>query len=105
MIAKKLQTAKNIPRTDSIQRLAKFWDAHDLTDFEDELVEVTKRVFDREAVLRIHLSPKDAKKVKTIAKSKGLDSPELIRRWVLGKVRTQGSGVQISKLPRTNRLP
>ena len=28
---------KNIPKTDSIQELAHFWDTHDLTDFEDEL--------------------------------------------------------------------
>ena len=30
----------NIPQTDSIQELARFWDTHDLTDFEDELEEV-----------------------------------------------------------------
>ena len=29
-----------IPKTDSIQELARFWDTHDLTDFEGELVEV-----------------------------------------------------------------
>jgi hypothetical protein len=29
-----------LPRTDSIQELAEFWDTHDLTDFEDELEEV-----------------------------------------------------------------
>jgi cystathionine gamma-lyase len=34
-----------IPKTDSIQELAEFWDAHDLTDFEDELEEVPERVF------------------------------------------------------------
>ena len=36
----------NIPQTDSIQELADFWDTHDLTDFEDELEEVTEPVFD-----------------------------------------------------------
>jgi len=25
---------RKLPRTDSIQKLAKFWDTHDLTDFE-----------------------------------------------------------------------
>ena len=29
-----------IPHTDSIAELARFWDTHDLTDFEDELEEV-----------------------------------------------------------------
>ncbi len=36
-----------IPQTDSIQRLAQFWDTHDLTDFDDELEEVTETVFER----------------------------------------------------------
>jgi hypothetical protein len=26
-----------LPQTDSIEELAKFWDAHDLIDFEDQL--------------------------------------------------------------------
>lgn len=34
-----------LPKTDSIQKLAEFWDSHDLTDFEDELEEVTEPVF------------------------------------------------------------
>lgn len=36
-----------LPQTDSIQELAQFWDASDLTDFEDELEEVTEPVFER----------------------------------------------------------
>jgi hypothetical protein len=34
-----------IPETDSIQGLAKFWDTHDLADFEDQLEEVVEPVF------------------------------------------------------------
>ena len=37
---------KIIPKTDSIQELAHFWDTHDLTDFEDELEEVSEPVFE-----------------------------------------------------------
>ena len=33
---------QHLPKTDSIQELAQFWDTHDLTDFEDELEEVTE---------------------------------------------------------------
>jgi hypothetical protein len=43
---KPMKTSK-LPRTDSIQELAKFWDTHDLTDFEGELEEVTEPVFVR----------------------------------------------------------
>jgi hypothetical protein len=35
-----------IPETDSVEELARFWDTHDLTDFEDELEEVSEPVFD-----------------------------------------------------------
>ena len=40
-----------ILQTDSIQQLAEFWDAHDLTDFEEGLEEVTEPVFERETVV------------------------------------------------------
>jgi hypothetical protein len=36
---------KKLPKTDSVQKLARFWDKHDLTEFERELEEVTERVF------------------------------------------------------------
>ena len=36
---------QRLPQTDSIQELAHFWDTHDLTDFEDELEEVTEPIF------------------------------------------------------------
>ena len=35
-----------LPKTDSIEDLARFWDTHDLTDFEDQLEEVTEPVFE-----------------------------------------------------------
>ena len=39
--------ASKLPQTDSIQELAQFWDAHDLTDFAEELEEVADPVFMR----------------------------------------------------------
>ena len=46
---------KNIPQTDSIQELADFWDTHDLTDFEDELEEVSESVFDTSVSVKLEL--------------------------------------------------
>jgi hypothetical protein len=40
-----------LPKTDSILKLAEFWDTHDLTDFEDELEEVTEPVFARDSTI------------------------------------------------------
>jgi predicted DNA binding CopG/RHH family protein len=75
-----------IPQTDSIQELAQFWDAHDLTDFEDQLEEVTEPIFERETVLQIHLPAQEASTVKEIAKAKGVAYTDLLREWVLEKI-------------------
>ena len=80
--------AHKLPQTDSIEALAKFWNTHDLTDFEDQLEEVTEPVFERqsETVMKIHLQPQEAETVKRIAESKGIDQEALIREWVLEKL-------------------
>ena len=50
---------QRIPETDSIEELAAFWDTHDLTDFEDQLEEVTELVFfrGRPSIVEISLRP------------------------------------------------
>ena len=79
---------QEIPQTDSIEELAQFWDTHDLVDFEGQLEEVTEPVFERGSVVKIHLQPKELEEVKKAAKSKGVDSEELIREWVLEKIQS-----------------
>lgn len=80
------KSMNNIPQTDSIQELARFWDTHDLTDFDDELEEVAEPVFEREAVVRVQLEPDEIETLNEIAKAKGVGSAELIREWVLEKI-------------------
>ncbi len=77
---------EKIPQTDSIKKLARFWDEHDLTDFEEQLEEVDQPVFERDTVVRIHLRAEEAEALKRIADSKGVDSADLIRQWVVEKV-------------------
>lgn len=36
---------QQLPQIDSIQELAQFWDTHHLTDFDDDLKEVSEPVF------------------------------------------------------------
>ena len=48
-----------IPRTDSIEELARFWDTHDLTEYEDELEEVPGPVFERETVVNVRLPARE----------------------------------------------
>jgi predicted DNA binding CopG/RHH family protein len=71
------------PKTDSIQELAEFWDTHDLTDFEDELKEVTEPVFVRGTSIKVPLKSGEVKAVEQLAQAKGVSREELVRAWVL----------------------
>ena len=82
----KMKTAEALPQTDSIQELAEFWDKHDLTDFEDDLEEVTEPVFVPRTAIRLDLEPTEAEAVRNIAEAKGVADAELIRRWVREKI-------------------
>jgi predicted DNA binding CopG/RHH family protein len=75
-----------LPQTDSIQELARFWDTHDVTDFEDELEEVGERVFKRNTGITVHLESDDAKAVREMARLRGVPDSELIRAWVLERI-------------------
>ena len=77
---------RRLPQTDSIQELARFWDTHDLTDFEDQLEEVAEPAFERQTVIPLNLDSSEAEAVKRIAKAKGLAEVELIRGWVREKI-------------------
>lgn len=75
-----------LPKTDSIQKLAEFWDTHDLTDFEGELEEVTEPVFVRGTAIKVPLDSREVKAVEQMAQAKGVSREELIRAWVLQKL-------------------
>jgi hypothetical protein len=82
----KPMSRSNIPRTDSIEELARFWECHDVTDFEDQLEEVPEPVFDRETTVRVHLPRKEAETLQKLAESKGLHDVDLVRQWILERV-------------------
>jgi CopG antitoxin of type II toxin-antitoxin system len=75
-----------LPKTDSIKKLAEFWDSHDLTDFEDELEEVAEPVFVRSTAIKVPLETHEAATVERMAQAKGVSPEELVRTWVLQKV-------------------
>jgi hypothetical protein len=81
-----------LPKTDSIKKLAQFWDSHDLTDFDDELQEVNDPVFVRAAPVKLLLEPREVQAVEQMAQAKGLSREELIRTWVQQKLARHGNG-------------
>ena len=80
-----------LPQTDSISALAEFWDTHDITDFLDELEEVTIPVFERtgkdEAVVSILLPQEDLVLLQELARKRGVEQTALLREWVREKLR------------------
>ena len=77
----------SLPKTDSITELAEFWDKHDVTDFEDELEEVSEDVFASRQDLTVHLPPSDAKAVHQIATKRRVSESELVSKWIHERVR------------------
>ena len=80
---------ERIPSMDSIEELSKFWDTHDLTDFEDDLEEVHAPVFarPREHTVAVELTSKEAQALSRLAQSEGLEETRLVRKWVREKLR------------------
>ena len=76
---------QKLPNTDSVEELAKFWDTHDLTDFEEDLEEAGELVFRRAkgTSLSIDLQPTEAQRLKEIAQSKGVRETTVLRQWIL----------------------
>lgn len=79
---------QRLPQTDSIQELARFWDTHDLTEFDDQLEPLDEPVFHRETVITVHSETPQAQAVRRLAESRGVADSELIRQWVLERIHT-----------------
>lgn len=81
---------RQLPKSDSIRDLARFWDTHDLTDFEAELEEVIEPVFDAGVPISVRLESDEAESVRRIAGAKGISDGALIREWVMQRLRHNG---------------
>lgn len=81
-----------LPKIDSIEKLAEFWDTHDLTDFEDELEEVSEPVFVRGRAIPVYLNSRESKAVQQMARAKGVSPEELIRAWVVQLLARRSNG-------------
>lgn len=86
-----------LPKTDSIQELAEFWDTHDATDFESEMEEVAEPVFVRRAAIKVPLESAEAEAVRQMARAKGVSQEELIRTWVQEKLARRNGARQTKR--------
>ena len=79
-------SSQELPKTDSIQELAQFWDNHDITDFDGELEEAGESVFERATDITVHLEADAADAIRAMAEVRGVADSELIREWVLERI-------------------
>ncbi len=75
-----------LPQIDSIEKMAEFWDSHDVTDFEEELEEVADPVFQSKTVVKVPLDAQQAEFARQLAAAKGITLPNLIQQWVRDRV-------------------
>ena len=80
-----------LPKIESVEKLAEFWDSHDLTDFEQELEEVAEAVFKRGAAIKVPLQRRETKAVEQMTQAKGVSREELVRTWVRQKIAGSGN--------------
>lgn len=79
--------AARLPDTDSIDELAKFWDSHDLTDFEDQLDEVAEPVFRYgQKGIPVPLEPDEIAAAERVARAEGRDLANLLHGWIAEKL-------------------
>jgi len=87
MLRRMERTMKDrIPRTDSIQELAAFWQNHDVTDFEDELQEERGAAFQRSDVVGVPLTADERQALRQAAARRGVAEAELIHEWVKARL-------------------
>jgi predicted phosphatase len=78
----------SLPKIDSISKLAKFWETHDVTDFADGLEEVTEPVFVRSKGLTVRLLPSDAEALRALAVKRHVPDSVLVAAWIHERVQT-----------------
>jgi len=83
-----------LPHSDSIEELARFWDTHDLTEFAEELEEVTESVFVRppDTVIPVSLRPQELEALRRVARARGVAEAALVQEWVVEKLHRSGEG-------------
>lgn len=96
---------RKLPKTDSIQKLAKFWDTHDSTDFDKGLVEVTETVFERVMPVEVRLQPDEAEAVRRMAQDQGVTEGQLIHDWVKQKLTRRNGRGTTKRRPAGRRGP
>jgi hypothetical protein len=81
------KTRSRVPRFQTREEEAEFWDTHNTTDFEEEFDEVSIRVAKPLAhILGVRLDAKTITQLGAIGRKKGLGASTLARMWILERL-------------------
>lgn len=82
----------NIPEFQTLEDMAEFWDRHEITDFEDELTEVTEPIFQhlQQRTMTLMLDDEHYLLLKRLAEQEHLNATALINEWVITLIEEKG---------------
>jgi predicted DNA-binding ribbon-helix-helix protein len=88
-----MEKKMKIPEFKTIEEMARFWDSHDITDFEDQLTEVKKPIFDKikSKTISVKLDSEQYEKLKKIADQKKLNTISLVSQWVTKQIEVESN--------------
>jgi hypothetical protein len=78
---------KKVPRFESLDEEAEFWETHDTTEFEDEFKEVRVKVArSLSHILAVRLDARTIDRLAEVGRAKGLGPSTLARMWLLERL-------------------
>ena len=83
------KSKSSLSKARSYKEIGEFWDTHDLADFWDRTKSVKFEVDIQSEVTYYALDSKLSKKVRSIAKKRGVSADTLLNLWVQEKLREQ----------------
>ncbi len=86
----KATVTSRIPAFATREEEAAFWDTHDTTDFEDEMVPVKVKVTKHlSAGVTVRLDSRTVARLSDLAATKGLGPSTLMRMWILERLQAE----------------
>lgn len=80
----------SISKASSYEEIGEFWDTHDFTDYLDDSQIVDFNTSDiQSSKIYFHIETDMAKKIRAIAKRKGISGTTLLNSWVREKLREE----------------
>ncbi|HUT69481.1 MAG TPA: CopG family antitoxin [Desulfatiglandales bacterium] len=88
-----MEKGMKIPEFKTIEEMARFWNTHDITDFENHLIEVKEPLFENmeSRIILLMLDSEQYDKLKKIADQKKLNTISLVNEWVTKQIEDESN--------------